>query len=206
MQTCRNNRLTWEDICRLTIFSTPRCLSEFWSNLFPSRSSCSQMFFEIGVLETSANFTGKHLCLGLFLIQLQVSGLQLFLKKETLTQVFFCEIFEIFKNTFFTEHLRWILLAFWLRKVYRICIYLFNFIFFFSLFKVSIYIHFGIYISCESFMFLFSKLTIKTPERRHFDHLDISLLLSHNGIYIFIVLLFKKILKVFWFWDGNCFR
>ena len=124
MQTCRNNRLTWEDVCRLTIFSTPRCFSEFWSNLFPSRSSCSQMFFKIVVLETSANFTEKHLCLGLFLIQLQVSGLQLFLKKETLTQVFFCEIFEIFKNTFFTEHLRWLLLVFWLRKVYRICIYL----------------------------------------------------------------------------------
>ena len=29
-----------------------------------------------------------------------------FFKKETPTQVFFCEIYEIFKNTFFTEHLR----------------------------------------------------------------------------------------------------
>ena len=31
-------------------------------------------------------------------------------KKETLTQVFSCEICNIFKKTFFTEHLRWLLL------------------------------------------------------------------------------------------------
>ena len=29
-----------------------------------------------------------------------------FIKKETLAQVFFCEFYEIFKATFFTEHLR----------------------------------------------------------------------------------------------------
>ena len=29
-----------------------------------------------------------------------------FIKKETPTQVFFCEFYKIFKNTFFTEHLR----------------------------------------------------------------------------------------------------
>ena len=28
-----------------------------------------------------------------------------FIKKETLAQVFSCELCEIFKNTFFTEHL-----------------------------------------------------------------------------------------------------
>ena len=33
-----------------------------------------------------------------------------FIKKETLAQVFPCEFCEIFKNTFFTEHLRWLLL------------------------------------------------------------------------------------------------
>ena len=36
-----------------------------------------------------------------FLIKLKVSGLQFFLKKETLAQVFSCEFCEIFKNTFF---------------------------------------------------------------------------------------------------------
>ena len=31
----------------------------------------SQMFFKIGVLKNSANFTGKHLCWSFFLIKLQ---------------------------------------------------------------------------------------------------------------------------------------
>ena len=29
-----------------------------------------------------------------------------YINKETLAKVFFCEFYEIFKNTFFTEHLR----------------------------------------------------------------------------------------------------
>ena len=29
-----------------------------------------------------------------------------FIKKETLAQVFFCGFYDIFKNIFFTEHLR----------------------------------------------------------------------------------------------------
>ena len=33
-----------------------------------------------------------------------------FIKKEALSQVFSCEICEIFKNTFFIEHLWWLLL------------------------------------------------------------------------------------------------
>ena len=32
--------------------------------------------------------------------------------KETLSQVFSCEYCEIFMNTFFTEHLHWLLLMF----------------------------------------------------------------------------------------------
>ena len=35
------------------------------------------------------------------------------LKEETPTEVFPCEICEIFKNTFFTEHLWWLLLSLW---------------------------------------------------------------------------------------------
>ena len=35
-----------------------------------------------------------------------------FIKKETLAQVFSCEICEIFKNNFFTEHLRWLIQCF----------------------------------------------------------------------------------------------
>ena len=35
-----------------------------------------------------------------------------FIKKETLAQVFSCEFSEIFKSTFFIEHLWWLLLSF----------------------------------------------------------------------------------------------
>ena len=38
-------------------------------------------------------------------------GLQLYLK-ETPTQVFPCEYYDMFKNTSFAEHLRWLLLLF----------------------------------------------------------------------------------------------
>ena len=33
-----------------------------------------------------------------------------FIKKETLVQVFSCEVFEILRTPFFIEHLRWLLL------------------------------------------------------------------------------------------------
>ena len=33
-----------------------------------------------------------------------------FIEKETLAQVFLCELCKIFKNTFFIEHLWWLLL------------------------------------------------------------------------------------------------
>ena len=34
-----------------------------------------------------------------------------FIKKEALAQVFSCEFSETFKNTYFKEHLRWLLLS-----------------------------------------------------------------------------------------------
>ena len=66
------------------------------------RSSRSQMFFSIDLLKGFAHFTGKHLCWSLFLIKFQAS--------RPAAQVFSCEISKIFKKTFFTEHLRWLLL------------------------------------------------------------------------------------------------
>ena len=46
----------------------------------------------------------------LFKIKLQALGLRpATLLKKTLTKVFSCEFCEIFKNNFFTEHLRWLL-------------------------------------------------------------------------------------------------
>ena len=46
---------------------------------------------EKGVLRNLTKFRGKHLC-------------------QRLVQVFSCQFCEISKNTFFTEHLRWMLL------------------------------------------------------------------------------------------------
>ena len=40
------------------------------------RSSCSQMFFTIGVLKNFANFTGIDLCWSLFLIKLQANSVK----------------------------------------------------------------------------------------------------------------------------------
>ena len=42
-----------------------------------------------------------------------------FIKRETLAQVFSCEFYEIFKNTFLTEHLRWLLLTFYSESTLR---------------------------------------------------------------------------------------
>ena len=50
-------------------------------------------------------FTGKHLCQGLFSIKLQALAHN-FINKETLAQVFSCEVCEISKSTFFREHLK----------------------------------------------------------------------------------------------------
>ena len=54
-----------------------------------------------GALRNFTKFTGKPLCQSLFLKK--VTGL--LIKKETLTQVFFSEFFEISGNIFFLEHL-----------------------------------------------------------------------------------------------------
>ena len=51
-----------------------------------------------GVLEYYPKFTGKHLCQSVFFKK--IAGLR------TLAQVFSCEFCEIFKNTFFAEHLQ----------------------------------------------------------------------------------------------------
>ena len=59
------------------------------------KSSNLLRFLEADVL--NPKFIGKCLCL-------QASACN-FIKKEAVAQVFSCEFCEIFKNTFFTEHL-----------------------------------------------------------------------------------------------------
>ena len=54
------------------------------------------------VLKNFAKFTGNDLCQSLFFNK--VAGLRP-IKKETQVQLFSCEFYEIFQNTYFTEHL-----------------------------------------------------------------------------------------------------
>ena len=82
------------------------------------RSSCPEVFSKKGVLRNFTKFTGKHLYQSLLLNK--VAGLRPegfhFIKKQTLTQVFFCKFCEVFKGTFLTDHLQWLLLSFVLFK------------------------------------------------------------------------------------------
>ena len=78
------------------------------------RSSRRRCSVKEGVLKDSANFTEKHLCWSLFLIKLQAFRPVTLLKRKP-NQVFSCEICEMFKNTFFIEHIRWLLL-----KLYKV--------------------------------------------------------------------------------------
>ena len=64
-----------------------------------------EVFCEKGVLRNYTKFTGRHLCQSLFFNKAGKRDSGSFVKKETLTQVFFSEFCEISKNTFFTEHL-----------------------------------------------------------------------------------------------------
>ena len=56
------------------------------------------------LLEISQYSQGNTCVRASFLIKMQAWGLQ-----ETLAQVFSWKFYEISKNTFFTEHLRWLL-------------------------------------------------------------------------------------------------
>ena len=64
------------------------------------RSTLGKCSTKKGALKNFAVFTGKHMCWSLFLLRFN----KLY-QKETPTQVFSCEYFEIFK-AYFEEHLR----------------------------------------------------------------------------------------------------
>ena len=63
------------------------------------------VLYEKVVLENSQNSQENTCTRVSFLIKLQVEACNL-IEKETLAEVFSCEFCEIFKITFFTEHLR----------------------------------------------------------------------------------------------------
>ena len=73
-----------------------------WSDW--NRSSHRKCSVKKAVLENFGKFTRKHLCQSLFFNEAAGTACN-FIKKETVTQVFFCEFSEIFKNTFLTEQL-----------------------------------------------------------------------------------------------------
>ena len=68
------------------------------------------MYSKEGAVENFTKFTGKNLSQSLFLNK--VAGPRpYFTEKGTLAHVFSSEFYEIFKNTFFIEHLWKLLLA-----------------------------------------------------------------------------------------------
>ena len=74
-----------------------------------SHHRCSMKKF---VLRSFTKFTGKHLCQSLFFNKPFLPQACNFIKKETetLAHVLSCEFCNISKNTFFTDHLWWLLL------------------------------------------------------------------------------------------------
>ena len=74
------------------------------------------MFFKIGVRKNFTNFTGKHLCWSLFLIKLQACN---FLKKRLQHRDFPVKFVKFLKTSFFTDHLRWLLLLFLKEDTYK---------------------------------------------------------------------------------------
>ena len=79
-----------------------------WTNLTFSNSR-PEVFWKKGVLWNAAKLAGKCLCKSLLFNKLSFFN---FIKKETLAQVVSCEFCEIYKNIFFTEHVRWLLVKF----------------------------------------------------------------------------------------------
>ena len=115
----RQEQLMWQKITMSSWNKTFKQVLSFLSNLTSTlfilrialtshlpeiRSKLRTVFWEI-----SQNSKENTCPWDYFLINLQVEACN-FLKKETLSQVFSCEFREISKNTFFTEHLRWLLL------------------------------------------------------------------------------------------------
>ena len=82
-----------------------RCAVRTLSNAYYRQKQPPEMFCKIIVFTNFINFTGKHLCRSLSLIKLQAFRAANLLK-ETRTQVFSCEICEIFRNNYFEEHLQ----------------------------------------------------------------------------------------------------
>ena len=74
-----------------------------------TRSSRSNFFFKIGVLQDFVILTGIHLCWSLFSIKTQAWRAATLLKRDSNTGVS-CKCCAVFKKSFFMEDLRWLFL------------------------------------------------------------------------------------------------
>ena len=92
----------WDVIIYLRVWVWCRC-QNWVEKTFIFRSSPPDVFCKKGVLR---NLIGKHLRQSLFFNK--AAGFRP--EKEALAQVFSCGFCKISKNTFFTEHLWWLLL------------------------------------------------------------------------------------------------
>ena len=85
------------------LYCTIKIRSDYFYR-FPIRFICVSSRLKVFrwkvVPENLLTFTGKRMCGSLFKIKLQACSLQLS-TKETLTNMFSCEFYEVFKNTFF---------------------------------------------------------------------------------------------------------
>ena len=77
----------------------------YFETCIKGRSSHQRCSIRKSVLKNFTKFTGKQLCWNLFSNKVAGSACNV-IKKETLPLVFSSEFCEIFKNTFFTEHLQ----------------------------------------------------------------------------------------------------
>ena len=82
----------------------------FWLDTSEYRCCRPEVFCRKSVLKNFAKFKGELLCQSLLFEK--VAGLRpyFFIKNGTPAQVFSCEFCKTSKNTFFTEHLWWLLL------------------------------------------------------------------------------------------------
>ena len=90
--------------CFPTVLSFKNIKFSFNSEAVLQGCSVKKVFLEIS--QNSQESTCARVS---FLMKMQDKACN-FIKKETLPLVFSCEFCDICKNTFFTEHLRWLLL------------------------------------------------------------------------------------------------
>ena len=91
------------------IDSLPVIMRRKQAFLMKYRSSHRKCSIKKVFLEISQNSQENTCARVSFLMKFQASGCN-FIKRETLAQAFSCEFCQIFKNTSFTEHFRWLLL------------------------------------------------------------------------------------------------